>query len=538
MKKLESEIKAVVVYKDRAMVKRVATTNLEVGEHTLVFENLPLNIEKNSIQINGSEGMILQDIKFETKYIAELPNNDKNELLANRKKTDFQIKEITDKIAILEKEKTFVDSIVKKVVGVENTEKTFVELDPEKWFKMVDSTRNRYEKIDNEIRELNKQREDLHLLLKSINFDLSKYDKPETRINNQVVIKISNTAAAERSVQLNYIVYGPSWYPVYDLRVTTENKKMSLEYNALVTQKTGENWDNVKLQLSTAQAQISGTQPELMAWYVGFYTYQAMSYASPKKKVRSVVKEEKSKGDFSKTVNDEFEEDGDEGMADYNLMQKPVAKVETGATSVVFVIAGKNTIESNGETHKVCILVQEFAAEFKYSAVPKLIPYSYLRAKVKNESEFPFLPGESHVFLDGNFVTNSSFNLVAPSENFFTSLGIDEGMKIEYMFLKRYEKEEGVFSKKRKIIFEYNIVVTNNKKTTEEVTIFDQIPISSHQDIVVELIEPKYKEPTEELKKDEFSKFTWKFMLKSGDKKIIPLKYSVDYPREQTITGI
>jgi len=537
MKKLESEIKSVVVYKDRAMIKRFATLSLEKGEHTLVFENLPLNIEKNSIQVNGSEGLILQDIKFETKYITELPNNDKNELLTNRKKDEDKIKEINEKLLILEKEKTFVDSIIKKVVEIESTENS-VELDPEKWFKMVDFSRNRYDKIDNEIRNFNIQKEELQQNLKSINFNLSKYDKPETRINNQVIVKISNVVESERTVQLNYIVYGPSWYPVYDLRVSTETKKMSIEYNALVTQKTGENWENVKIQLSTAQAQISGTQPELSAWYVNFYIHQPASFPSPKGgMMRSVNKKEKSKMDFAKEIMVE-EYDEAEEVDDFVAMQKPIAKVETGATSVVFVVAGKNTIASNGESYKVCILVQEFGAEFKYSAVPKLIPYSYLKAKVKNESEYPFLSGESHVFLDGNFVANSNFKLVAPNEEFFTSLGVDEGMKVEYKFLKKYEKEEGVFSKKRKIIFEYNIIVTNDKKTEEEVTIFDQIPISSHQDIVVELIEPKFKENTDELKKDELNKFTWKFMLKSGDKKIIPFKYSVEYPREQIISGI
>jgi len=536
MKKLESEIKSVIVYKDRAMVKRFATLNLEKDEHTLVFENLPLNIEKNSIQVNGSEGLTLQDIKFETKYISELPNNDKNELLANRKKIEDKIKEINEKSLILEKEKTFVDSIVKKIVETETSENN-VELDPEKWFKMVDFTRNRYDKIDNEIRNYNIQKEELQQNLKSINFDLSKYDKPETRINNQVIIKISNIELAERTIQLNYIVYGPSWYPVYDLRVVTETKKMSIEYNALVTQKTGENWENVKVQLSTAQAQISGTQPELSPWYLNFYTYQAASYSSPKGgMMRSMDKKSKSKMEFAKEVEEEG--DYDEFINDNIAMAKPVAKVETGATSVVFVVAGKNTIDTNGETYKVCIMVQEFNAEFKYSAVPKLIPYSYLKAKVKNESEFPFLPGESHIFLDGNFVANSNFNLVIPNEEFFTSLGVDEGMKVEYKFLKKYEKEEGVFSKKRKLIFEYNIIITNNKKSDEEVTIFDQLPISSHQDIIIELIEPKFKENTEELKKDELNKFTWKFTIKNGDKKIIPFKYSIEYPREQTIMGI
>ena len=92
----------------------------------------------------------------------------------------------------------------------------------------------------------------------------------------------------------------------------------------------------------------------------------------------------------------------------------------------------------------------------------------------------------AEIILDGN-----------PSEEFWTSLGIDEGIKVDYKFLKKYQKDEGLFSKKCKFIFEYLIIIKNNKKTSEEILVTDQIPISTHDDIKVDLIEPQYKEDTQ-----------------------------------------
>lgn len=537
MTKLESKISSVTVYKDRAMVKRNALIKTEKGEYSYSFENLPNNIEQNSIQVNGTKGMILNDIKFEKQFIEEFPESDKKSLLLNKKNIEEEIGEVNDKVNQSTKEKQFVEGIIAKIIVPDTSENSTLELDPEKWMKMVSFYRAKMENIDKEIREAKKEIEKLNEKLKSIIHNLKKYDSPEYKINNCVNVKIESTESGEKEIQLNYIVYGPSWVPVYDLRINSETKKLNLEYNAFVVQKTDEDWTDVKLLLSTAQAQISGNQPELNPWYVNFYVAPPAPVMMDKIK-RSMKKiapmAELAKCDTKEEECDEF----DMLAADLKGMHKAPAKVETGSTAVIFNIHGKSLILSTGEKYKIGIMLKEFNADFKYSSVPKLIPYAFLKAKVKNESEFPLLPGESHIFFDGSFVTNSYLKLVAPNEEFWTSLGIDEGIKIDYKLINKFEKDEGIFSKKRKFIYEYKTEITNTKKTDEEVSLIDQIPISQNQEIVVELIEPKYKEDTEEIKKDDHQKITWKYLIKAGEKKIINFKFSVESPREKELAGL
>ena len=219
-------------------------------------------------------------------------------------------------------------------------------------------------------------------------------------------------------------------------------------------------------------------------------------------------------------------------------MQIQEAAVETKATSVVFVVNGNNTINSDNLPHKVTIAIHDFPAYFRYSTVPKLAPYAYLKAKVKNESTFPFLPGETNVFLDNNFVANAYMDPVAPLEEFWTFLGVDEGMKVVYKFIGKYEKNEGIISKKTKIIYEYLTVITNHKKTDEEIVVWDQLPISGNEHILVTLIEPKYDKNTDLLKMDSHKNMEWFFKPKAGEKIEIPFKFSVDYPKDSRIIGL
>ena len=56
--------------------------------------------------------------------------------------------------------------------------------------------------------------------------------------------------------------------------------------------------------------------------------------------------------------------------------------------------------------------------------MPKLAQHAFLRAKVKNDSPYPFLAGPANVFLDQSYVTETMLNSVSPNEEFSCSLGM------------------------------------------------------------------------------------------------------------------
>ncbi len=88
----------------------------------------------------------------------------------------------------------------------------------------------------------------------------------------------------------------------------------------------------------------------------------------------------------------------DESLDNMSDIAYSASTVESGATSVVFDIDGSNTIKSDNEPHLVTITIQEFPAGFRYSTIPKHSQFAYLKAKVKNVSEYPFLPGDTNIF--------------------------------------------------------------------------------------------------------------------------------------------
>lgn len=531
---MESKITTVTVFTDRAAVTRSANVELSAGEHTLIFDNLPTKIDPDSIQVSGSKAISLRDVKFEKVFYSEIPDGYRKKLDENKLKTEDELRKVEDRIIHAKSEKNFVENITKKVTSVNDKQENDVELNPEKWIQMTDFYRNKLNSLDAEIHAAEIDRRTILANMNKIIREIKQLGKATEKSKNQVQIKIHSNADNTSNIHLTYIVRGPKWLPVYDLRVETDSKKMNITYHAIIQQNTTEDWNDVQIKLSTAQVSISGEQPKLKPWYIDIYTPNARPKMAKHMRMRTDEGIEHQKFASGAELDEEISimEDVDQPLA------APPSEVETKSTSVVFHIDGKNTVKSDNRQQKVTIMHKGFQAHFRYSTIPKLSPYAYLKAEVKNITEFPFLAGKTNIFLDNNFVANARLETVAPTEKFWTFLGIDEGMKVEHKFLKKYQKDEGLFTKKTKLVYEYMIKITNHKKNQEEIVVWDQIPISGNSDIEVSLLEPKYKEDSDALKMNEHSFIEWFFKPEAGKTIEIPFKFLIEYPNNLQITGL
>jgi uncharacterized protein (TIGR02231 family) len=318
--------------------------------------------------------------------------------------------------------------------------------------------------------------------------------------------------------------------------MVSAKKTLKMTYKGTLRQNTGEEWNDAEIRLSTAQAYVGGNQPELSPWHINFYSpvpYPQYGLAKSKRlEMRAAAPA------MANLMEAEAPAKEDQYIAPPPELAVAEAGVESGALNAVFAIPGKTTVASDNQAHTVTIITKELPAAFRYSSVPKLSARAYLKAKAINETDFPLLKGASSVFLDNTFITNSTLENVAPGQEFWTFLGVDEAMKVEHKRLNRFEKDQGILGKKRKVEFDYLITITNNRKTEEEIVVWDQLPIPGDGDIKVELVEPKWKENTAGLKKNEQQYLEWYFKMKAGEKINIPFKFTVEYPEGKTVTGL
>ena len=347
---------------------------------------------------------------------------------------------------------------------------------------------------------------------------------------NQVEVIVAMNTESNMHLDLSYLVTGPGWSPVYDLRVLTKKRIMNIAYNAVIRQNSGEDWNNVNITLSTAEPSLTGEQPELRRWSLSLFDQpQAIE------KIHGV----KEMIGFTLTAVNTYSTDIDRGNdsgPSRSILPRSIqqsASVDTQSASTGFVLENKNTVKSDNVEHKVSIMSSDFPAHFRYSTVPKLMPRAFLKAKIINHSGYPLLPGTANVFLDNNFITETQLNHASPQEAFWVFLGVEEGIKVDYTFIRKSLASKGLFKQKHALTYESLIKVKNNKTTKAEVIIWDQLPISNHKNIKIELLEPKIAKDSTNPKIDRFKLVNWLFTLKPGKELEIPVKFSVTYPRDK-----
>jgi hypothetical protein len=202
--------------------------------------------------------------------------------------------------------------------------------------------------------------------------------------------------------------------------------------------------------------------------------------------------------------------------------------------TTTFELNTKNTIPSDNSPHKVTIAMNVQPIEFEYTSVPKILPKVYLKGKVVNNNDYPILEGEINIFMDNEFVNKTHTDIVVPTDTLSLALGIDESIKCEKTLKNRYIESTGLFGGGRRVNYDFEIKVVNNRKTKESISVIDQLPISKNEKIQVELISPDKKDV--EINADK--ELIWKLELNPGETKILPLKFYVELPDKTNIYGL
>ncbi|MDP2138017.1 MAG: DUF4139 domain-containing protein, partial [Candidatus Didemnitutus sp.] len=333
-------------------------------------------------------------------------------------------------------------------------------------------------------------------------------------------------------LSLAYTVPGASWVPSYDARVLSADRAVALSYFGVVRQRTGEDWTDVSLTLSTARPGLGGAAPALTAWNLDLFNPDQFREQGMRDERRVMS----AKALAPRQVNMQtMTSDAPGAMPPPSReAEMAAATLEAGATSASFKIATTSTIPSDGTAQKVPIASTKLGANPEFLTVPKRQTTAFLTAKVVNTSEFPLLAGAMNVFLDGSFVATSQLRTVMAGEKFDLALGADEGISVKHKRVQKFTEHTGLTNSGTRITYEYLLTVQNNKRTAERVIVVDQVPLSRNEKIVVKLQSPDAREvkPTDE------GSLKWSLDLKPGEKREITVKFTIEHANDVRVEGL
>ena len=535
-------ITQVTVYADRAEVVRTFKGRLEAGEQTLVFDRLPGATRLDQLRVEGRGAFTLVDIRPETIQTKEVANAQVRALQDALKAQDLRQQALNQTEARLTFQKSALDKMLARLTTA-GKESANPEMDPLKWAAFLDFQDKQLAEVDRQLLALQTDREAVRVEVDRLNRELGALRGNERRSRLLAKVNLDVRQAGEVEVNLSYLVRGPSWSPSYDMRADTKAKTLEVTYRAEVRQATGEDWQGVSLRLSTAQPGLAGREPKMDPWFLT--KAEAVAFAGTvsgglvvngraENRIQ-MFNEVKLMGNSMTTSGLA----GSDPLKRMEAMDERRASVQASGTAATFVIDRKSDILADNKPAQVTVMRESFPAYFRHTCVPKLSPFVYLKTKAINKTGFTFLPGPTAVFLDGAFVAQANLDLVPSGQDFWTYLGVDQGVSVERKVLARREETTGVFGKKTlRTVFDQVFKLKNGKATDIELVLWDQVPASNHEDIKVVFEEPRYEKDTDDLKLNESKFLEWRLPLKAGAKQDLPFRFAVERPEDIQVVGL
>jgi uncharacterized ubiquitin-like protein YukD len=194
-------------------------------------------------------------------------------------------------------------------------------------------------------------------------------------------------------------------------------------------------------------------------------------------------------------------------------------------TSLLFDIKEIYTVPSDGKLTTVEIGNYDMPATFLYNAIPKLSKNVNLKAEIIDFADLNLLSGEANIFFDGTFLGSSLIDLQQAKDTLSISLGNDKNVIITREKQKEF-KEKQFLGSSEKVTRDFLITIKNRKNKAIDLIVFDQLPISTIENITVEKLEISGAELDEKT-----GKLTWKLKLQPNEEKKLSLKYQVKYPK-------
>ncbi|MCE9597253.1 MAG: mucoidy inhibitor MuiA family protein [Spirochaetia bacterium] len=498
------KIEAVTVYSDRALVRRSQSIKLSGTQSTVRFVELPASLIPDTIRASAT-GVTIASISVRPSNQMEDSILEEHPLKKRIEDLNRSIRAEGDRQANYREQLKTLNSFAHLTTTQTDREMRGNAIQVNGWMEAMKYMEDRRMDYLQKIQGSELKITELQKAQKIASEQFARIANARRRSPVDVELVCQGKPGATGALHLDYMVSGVSWKGIYDLHGKSEGGDFRLESIATVRQKTGEDWSDVQVTLSTARPSLAIAPPTIKPWRVS----PGSLSMNDQKPTDALAGDEEATGKVT---------DSDHSSTD-------VAEVSTFTVQ----LPGLESIPSDNSDHRVTMQTATINGVVSHVAIPSKTTFVFLKGKFKNTSSMPLLWNTANVYLDGGFVgTTSPGSKASVGEDFEMYLGPDQRMQVKRTLLNGEIAGSGIISQSVEIHNQWQIEISNYTKKSREVLILDQFPVSADPRISTKFLGSSRGD----VKADAKGILAWTVTVAAGQTQKFDFSYNLSLPRE------
>jgi hypothetical protein len=508
----KSKIDKVTVYPHNALVTREVWVPDGAGLVELTIAGMPDQIVPSTMYSEGGDGLRVLTTRFSTRQVLEDTSEERRKLEAEKEKYLVVASKIASDMASLQKN---IELLAKLEIVTEKGKHTGDEVIAMAKYVMEQRTEKAKDMV-----ALQEQKRLNDIQLNFNQRKMAELGRGGGKVERDAIVVVDRETGKGGKIRLNYLVSSVTWRPEYKVRAGKVTEDVQVDYLANLMQHSGEDWNQVKMTLSTAQPMLNASPPELCMLQPMLVMRGApggppmpgsgpapFAQSSPNMELENKARllrdqagvnyrtnSTKALFDANKQINDAaaWEQNLDlmrtraEILAQLKKGNKAAAGPSgTDGPSVTYHLPTKLTVPSRNDEQVLEVVKLKLAPKYYYKTVPVLNNHVYRLADMVNKSEHILLPGEATMYQGTDFVGRMPMPLVAIGEEFTAGFGVDTQLQIQRQMVDQTRSTAGG---NQVLKYDYRILVSSFKSEPVNLQVWDRLPKGETESVGVILV--------------------------------------------------
>jgi uncharacterized protein (TIGR02231 family) len=463
----------VTVLEDRALVERRGEVSLPPGTHSLRVEGLsPLAVDR-SLQVSLSGGAIIGAHVGRT-WKEQVPERLREHATALGRRIEALEEAVRIAAGDVQRQEArlgVANAARQDVLRAISEEAGAGKAAPDTWHQHLAQVRAEVIRTEEALRQAHKRETRVRHELAEAQGARAHHEQPEKKLLTSARVEVSHPTGGKAVLTVAYLVPCAVWRPAYraTLRPQEGGERVTLECEAVVWQRTEEDWTDVELAFSTARPTLGASPPRL---------------EEDRLYLRDKTVQEKQTVEVS--VREEAIQTAGEGGA---RRTEEMPGLDDGGEALTLKAPHRVTLPSDGAPHRVPLFQFTAPATSELVGTPEHSPLVHRVARFENPGPAVLLAGPVDLVRTSGYVGRAQLSFAGVGERVKLGFGSEDTLRISRQVETKLDTNR--LTGRRVRTHFVKLFLSNTGTQAETLVLEERMPVSEVEAVEIELLKDK-----------------------------------------------